>query len=556
MRSQPTLDASTAKQLGAYYTPPPIAAKLADWAIQSPRDCVLDPSFGGLVFLGAATSRLCNLGASRADAATQLYGVELDHSAYAEALRQKWLRLNATKIINADFFELEPGPELPPCQALIGNPPYIRYQGFNGRSALAHRRAAEAGVRLSRLASSWAPFVIHATSFLQSGGRLALVLPAELLHAQYASEVLDFLASSFARLTVVSFEQRVFPGAEEEIVLLLGEDRGATRADSVELLSCRDVEDFLPDRRPRRRPSSHDIGSQKLLFQLLDRPTQRLYFELAARPEVSTLGAHASVDIGVVTGDNHFFLLSRAEAEAIGIRHFRLAVSKARQLRGARLTENDLAELTAAGERLWMFAADGSLKPRAAALRAYLARGERSGVPRRYKARIRDPWWALPLPAHGVAPDLFLTYCSSEHPRLLVNSLGALSTNTVHAVHLTESRKRGSLAAAFPNSLTLLSAELVGRSYGGGVLKLEPTEAEQLLIPPLAGIGTRLSSIDRRLRTGSLSAVLELTDSLLLEGTLGLGAVQVNRLRAAAEQLRLRRRNRGRTPRSSGHQPQ
>ncbi len=43
------------------------------------------------------------------------------------------------------------------------------------------------------------------------------------------------------------------------------------------------------------------------------------------------------------------------------------------------------------------------------------------------------------------------------------------------------------LPLAFLNSATLFSAEMVGRSYGGGVLKLEPKEAASVFDrPPLS----------------------------------------------------------------------
>src|SRR4051794_28848387 len=53
------------KQLGAFYTPAEMAEKLVAWAVREPADRVLDPSFGGLVFLQAAEARLRALGAKR-----------------------------------------------------------------------------------------------------------------------------------------------------------------------------------------------------------------------------------------------------------------------------------------------------------------------------------------------------------------------------------------------------------------------------------------------------------------------------------------------------------
>ena len=48
---------------------------------------------------------------------------------------------------------------------MIGNPPFVRYQAFAGAARAKGIAAALAqGVRLTALTSSWAPFVVHATS--------------------------------------------------------------------------------------------------------------------------------------------------------------------------------------------------------------------------------------------------------------------------------------------------------------------------------------------------------------------------------------------------------
>jgi hypothetical protein len=67
----PRLDA---KALGAYYTDEEIANFLVTWAIRSQQDVVLDPSFGGGVFLRAAASRIRILGGTPSK---QVAGVEL-----------------------------------------------------------------------------------------------------------------------------------------------------------------------------------------------------------------------------------------------------------------------------------------------------------------------------------------------------------------------------------------------------------------------------------------------------------------------------------------------
>ena len=128
---------------------------------------------------------------------------------------------------------------------------------------------------MSRLASSWAPFVVHATSFLATGGRLAQVLPAELLHAQYARPVIEYLRREFAQITVVAFDERVFLGALEDVVLLFADGRGASGVGELRVISCPTVADLAvsleaDDGRLLSGESVDDHGD--LLGQLL-RPT-------------------------------------------------------------------------------------------------------------------------------------------------------------------------------------------------------------------------------------------------------------------------------------------
>ena len=149
----------------------------------------------------------------------------------------------------------------------------------------------------------------------------------------------------------------------------------------------------------------------------------------------------------------------------------------------------------------------------------------------------------MPLPKRGI-PDAFLTYMNHAFPRIVKNTAGALSTNTIHNVTTVEGVSADALAVAFYNSLTLLSAELVGRSYGGGILKLEPTEAERLLIPAFdEAISEHFEEIDRELRAGNIDRVLETVDALVLS-PMGVTKSQISGLRAARRKLMRRRHSR------------
>jgi len=152
------------KNLGAFYTGEPVARWIVDWAVRGRRNMVLDPSCGGGVFLLSAARRLENDGNGN----PRIWGIDVD----GEALSAVGERVPNCKLINGNFFSIAPN-QTPRFDAVVGNPPFIRYQSFNGSNrSLALSRALENGVHLPQLSSSWAPFLVHAATFLNKGAAL------------------------------------------------------------------------------------------------------------------------------------------------------------------------------------------------------------------------------------------------------------------------------------------------------------------------------------------------------------------------------------------------
>lgn len=541
------------KELGAFYTPGPIARELVTWAIRAPSDTVLDPSFGSLAFLEAAEARLEKLGARDARDRGRLYGIEVDDRAFAAAAARVWSTGAAPTLVHQDFLSVRPGEFVPAVDVVVGNPPYLRYQGFNAHNAcFPGLTAAAASVPLTRLASSWAPFVIHAVRFVSADGRLAHVLPGQLLHAQYAQPVREFLCREFRRVAVIAFEERVFPSAQEEVVLVLGEGRGEGPSE-LEFFSCRALAELDIGRLLRGRRQQRCVGEQrgKLLAQLLDAETRAVYSRAEASKGVSRLGDLAGVDIGTVTGANSFFVLSREAAKGVHPALLKPVVSRAAHVRSARFRDADYRALLQGNAPCQLLLADGLMPQEViASIEDRIAKGEAEHLHLRNKCRARKPWWAV-RPLRQPIPDLLMTYCAHDHPRIVLNEAGVMHTNTLHGVIVHKSGLARRLAAGFYNSLTMLSAELLARSYGGGVLKLEPTEAEALLIPPLIGWDPRklLVQVDRCVRNGDLEGALNVVDPLVLEEGLGFGSAEIAALRSGAERLRKRRHARARDPR-------
>jgi hypothetical protein len=137
-------------------------------------------------------------------------------------------------------------------------------------------------------------------------------------------------------------------------------------------------------------------------------------------------------------------------------------------------------------------------------------------------------------------------------PRLIVNDVAAWSSNLVHGVALSPlAPPARALAASMASSLTLLSAEVEGRSYGGGVLKLETKEAERLLVPRLDATSTgamldAFDATDQLVRAGEIEAASEHIDALL--------GIDHDRVWAAYRSFRDRRAGRRRP--SNDHVPE
>lgn len=533
------------KARGAFFTPPAISRYLADWAIKSSTDTVLEPSCGEASFLLAAARRLNALPDRSLFDLDQLHGVEI-HQASADAA-QALLRAegHSAKIEVCDFFEYGSADKF---SAVVGNPPFVRYQNFSGAARARSLEAALAqGVRLSGLASSWAAFVVKAAFHVASSGRLALVLPAELLSVGYAAEVRRFLLSRFSRVRLIMFEDRVFPEVLEEVVLLLAEGNGG--GECFELYQTRDAESLQAVELATW--TKHVPGDgEKWTPALLAHTAFATYRDLVAA-SFEKMSAWGSAYLGAVTGNNGFFSLTADEATTLGLIGsdlIRISPPGSRHMRGLAITEAAWKQLARDGARCYLLSPKG--EPSVAAWH-YIAQGEKDGVSKAYKCRVRSPWWRVPLVAK---PDLFLTYMNHDRPRLVTNSVGADIVNSIYGVCLTEGRQsigRDLLPVASLNSVTLLGAEIVGRAYGGGLLKMEPREADKLPLPSLERV-TRFEKelrlvkpqLAQALRNGNLMAAVEKVDAILLADV---PEADLKALRIAREMLFERRRMRGKS---------
>jgi adenine-specific DNA-methyltransferase len=485
---------------------------------------VLDPSFGGGVFLEASAKQLAQLGGSP----ETIYGIELDANVHAQVSLElhSSIGLDPLGLLQADFFDIEPK-QLPKVDVIIGNPPFIRYQGFTGQSrAKALYQAEKQGVQLNHLASSWAAFIIHSVAFLKKGGRLAMVAPAELGHAQYAKPVLEFLLKSFGNLSLVTFKKPLFPKLNQDTLLILAQEKGQCSshlflqdAESIDtLFQNNEVSKFL----------SKDIleNHYGLNFYSLPQEARDLYQRLMSSNATKKLGDLTHIGIGYVTGSNTFFHLSKNDVKKWQLSKTLLtpAVYKSKAFSGLGFTKQDWNLAEKRGEAGFLLSIKDKSKI-SSSLENYLHFGESQNVHQAYKCRVRPSWYSVP---HVYQADAFLSYMSGSRALLVANHAKSVAPNTLHVVRLKSTEiTANNLSVLWQNALTMLSTEIEGHSLGGGMLKLEPNEARQVLVPWVKNISqTFRGKLDELLRKHKTQQAIRLANKKLLIKSLGLSLMK------------------------------
>jgi adenine-specific DNA-methyltransferase len=542
------------KARGAFFTPPAIAAYLAEWAVEDdPSATVLDPTCGEAVFLEATGRRLRTLGTSPEQLRKQVLGVDVHADSVAASDDLLTAQGLAGSFLVEDFFALSPpdrlDAQLPYVDAVIGNPPFVRYQKHIGADRKRSKQAALAqGVRLSGLASSWAALVVHACGFLKPDGRLAMVLPAELLSVGYAEPVRRWLKRRFKAVHLVMFENLQFEDAQEHVVLVLA--RGSGGCNAFTLVPVEDAQDLSQIRMFGPMHFNVAPAEDGKWTDFLLPVEERQLFDRVVDDHFVPLSSLGTVSLGTVTGNNSFFCISEETRERFDIDEqdlAKIAPPGTRHLQGTSLTKRDWEHLREAGEAVWLLC-PGERAGQHGGLARYLEVGRAAAVQEAYKCRIREPWYRPPVVD---PPDLFFTYMSHRYPRLITNSAGVSFVNSMHGVRLFQSAPK-STKQALPllmlNAATMLGGEVFGRTYGGGILKMEPREAASLPVPGPEALDAawRLlrqdkAQLDRLLRQGLWTKVAKRVDEALLQGACGLSPEEAIRLHSAAQGLRKRR---------------
>lgn len=378
-----------------------------------------------------------------------------------------------------------------------------------------------------------------------------MVLPTELLYTGYAEPIRAWLKRRFKAVHLVTFERLQFTDATEKVVLVLA--RGSGGCNAFSLVPVEDAEDLRSIRMFGPMHLNVAPPAQGKWTDLLLPVEQRQVYDRVVEKHFVPLATYGSPTLGTVTGSNDYFCISEATRAEYNIdeRHLmKVSPPGTKHFRGPTFGKRDWELLRDEGAAVWLLQPqDGEPDwlevPGTEGLAAYLRHGLALKVDEAYKCRSRVAWYKPPA---APPPDLFFTYMSHRYPRLITNAVGAGFVNSMHGITLArEAPREAKQALPFLalSAATMLGAELHGRSYGGGILKMEPREAAELPVPRpevLIEAWRRIKperiKLQRQLEQGLWTGVGKHVDEALLVRTCGIPSQAVQQLHEAGQQLR------------------
>ena len=448
---------------------------MAAWVTADHPSVLFDPAVGPGTFFAAAR----DIGFEG-----DFSGFELDDTVLAESFRLGLSTLDLREVEIGDFIGSAGGASYP---AIVSNPPYIRHHRLNATRKAELRRMAQAslGFPLDGRVGLHVYFLLKCLELLAPSGRLAFLLPADVCEGVSSAVLWRRLAERFRLDAVLTFtkEAAPFPAVDTNAMVFLMSRRPpvqqvtwlrVTRPDSEAIqdaLADRVTENGAVQRLPR--------GLDELLTTGFSRPPR---LQVTASVPLS---AFARVVRGVATGSNEFFFLTASQVRELGLKrtYFKRAIGRTRDCPNGVLEAADLERLDDDGRPTWLLSL-GS-EPQEVlplALQTYLRHGEQLGLPRCALIATRNPWYRM---ERRTAPALLFAYLGRRDCRFILNRADAIPLTGFLCVYPWDDSPGHTkkLWRALNHPDTIANLAYVGKSYGGGALKVEPRRLDALEIP-------------------------------------------------------------------------
>lgn len=543
-------NATVEKLAGRYYTPYALARFIVEWGTKGGMEItnVLEPSCGDGVFLDELKT---------IDRRFSCTAIEIFEEEATKAAERLFLddRFN---VVVSDFYnqyitEIRENK----YQLIVGNPPYIRYQYLTEEQRDIQAKILEmSNLKSNKLINAWVAFVVATINLLDDDAKIGLVIPAELLQVKYAEQLRSYLMNELNEITIITFEELVFKGVDQEVVVLLGRKKAAYEGiHQMKIMEFTNVADLVNnfDVRDNEEPFQNiDTGNVKWTKYFLNARENEIITRFRNEDNCVRFGDIAEVDVGITTGNNNFFSVDYQTAAQYDLLDVsRPLIARSVNIPGVTFEDSDWLNNIEKGARTYLI--DFNATPDeeiTTKQREYIDIGEKNEEHTGYKCSIRERWYVVPSIWE---PDAFFLRRNYLYPKFVLNNCNAVSTDTMHRISFLMGTDRKRAVLAYYNSIGFAFTELEGRSYGGGVLEILPRELENVTIPNLVDLDVEdevvemlFDYVDNVVREErDIEVALDMIDQTLLIQRMGFAEEDIRACRNIWHRLKDRRIGRG-----------
>lgn len=534
-KSEQTAD----KLRGGYYTPQHLADYITKWTIQDSSSSVLEPSCGDGVFIQA----LSNVNANKN---IQVSAFEIiEEEAEKSRIRSLELGFKDVDIMNSDFLSWANDEILnnsTKFSCVIGNPPFIRYQFletfFQKQAETIFKRL---DLKFTKHTNAWVSFVLGSVEVLEGGGRLGMIIPSEIIHVTHARPLREYLEKTCTKILIIDPKEIWFEGTLQGAVIIFAEKK-VSASDIFQGIGIHQVQglEFLKnnpdDLFAETNKISKDTASGKWTKGLLTNEEWLLVSKVTGHKDVYQFNDIARVDVGIVTGANAFFLVNDETVETYNLHDYAHPMfGRSQHCKGVIYDQHQHSSNKEKGLPTNFLYITDEFDDLSDDIQKYIKTGEEQELHTRYKCRIRRPWYKVPS---VYTTDLGMLKRCHEFPRLIFNEIQAYTTDTAYRIRTDLSSEL--LTYCFINPLTAICAELEGRSYGGGVLELVPSEIEKIYIPLPMSLEYDIQELNQNIKSDDPEQVLRFQGDKIFK-ELGLTEIECNDLFNIWQKLKIRR---------------
>lgn len=475
-------------RMGQYSTPFELAKQIVSQSLPFLPDKrtirFLEPAAGTGVFFSAMAST----GARHI--LTDSVGIEID-AAYARAALDLWKPLGVI-IREASFLDYARDPKNHgSIDYICANPPYVRHHHISSGAKIEMQEyiRANLSIQTSGLSGLYVYFILLAHEVLAEEAVASWLIPSEFFVTNYGAALRHYLLRNVELISIHQFNP-------EDV-----------QFDDALVSSC--VVTYRKRTPPARHIFAYSYGGslispsehKKINTNEINCNTSWRFRSTSGIAADSTLCQSATIgdlfDIkrGIATGANNFFLITPQQASILQIPpQFLIPV-----LPSARYINDPVIQSNAEGMPInidYKFLVNCGHPPEIVkslypSLWRYLKKGEEAGVNNGYLCSIRTPWYAQEQrhPAPYLASYMGRTTSSKHSPiTFFKNESRAIVTNTMLNLYpkpwlkkqINTDPSKGNALFELLGSIRVETIFNGGRSYGGGLHKVEPSELARI----------------------------------------------------------------------------